>query len=1343
MTTTTTTTKRSSQTRVFSLPLFPLAFLLFLTIACARFGAAFGREIGEEAREAENTNTNTIEEDNERRALSELDERPERSFSTAAPDGDGDFWGKKTIARDLERFNEHCDAVLGSHQERWLKLYETNERVLTIDASCSEHANGIGNYLGDFLAWFAWGMASERAVYVRFTDCGDEEHGRFVEERAMDAKARREVKRDARKRKKEEEKRVSAESKAREEDGSTEMLKRKMTSSRRLLSSSRKLLQREATMSLMKEDDEAQKNQEEFFARERGEMMRDERMEANKERERLAQERRREREAMINDSREETPEEVQTRHEKERESLVEEEKALDRSMEGSALDGSGSASTEAELSQSQRERIHTFENDRHELAERRLKELRRVGGPRPKVMEDLENRERDLAGRTAGMAGADLAMPPIDHRVVDASEEELPRMDEDVPRNDEKASDDGENSVDSSETSPDEIDLEQAKLERENELKQELADRAQADREEEEDRKLREMEHEGENEDWSFLNDEVNHKSQCKEETRALMCKDRANMGLYFQLPDGKSWNLDAKTRKRIFDSIGRGPKQVISPDDFSKSTNETFGVLESMLMNAHPWIEIKLHTSGQDHGLIPGSTKTCAVEGGGESSGSGDEFCADVGQAVIGLGYIRLAKKLEASLFNEPQEGTKEFFHSADYATYENKLAHQKIRGCLWHLTSRPTDRLASVLLPYINKFDEFDAVGAMHIRTGDWSNENTPSTLDQHDGQGTFEEKVASINKLLQNAGTSIGELKTGSAEKRFNALNALIEKGGFTRTNKDPIIDESCPRIKGDYFTLGESNDAGLSPYFTCIGRAAQKAATDRAREGKGKFGIYVSTDSPYLKKLTSELTDLKDIVVGCIGTCEFHHADHEASEHIDPEFDDDVLSDDYDYDYDYDKEEAPPIEPASLGGKNINSKDPFIMSFVDAYILGLTDHIVQVTASTFDMVAQRGFGHGGVPQNLEDNGFTLQGAFKQWSNKHLPICEACGLTRDDMDKDGSACQMAGEAIFGIADDAKFAEMFKSSETSEERTSSKRGASGAAEVEEEEVKEIEEKKEEFTSTSETQPDTMQVVEKEAAVAAEKEGERALRSNDAAEEEEVAAPNEDQQPLDEAASEPASVKEEEKEVEKEEAGVAPSVEAADTEVIPQEKLEALEEIREAQEEQAAVEEAEEVIEAKAEEIIAERGEEEQMEQEEVESEGGVEEEQMKQEDVEREGEVEEEQMEQESVESEAEIEEERRPAEEEIDAPSASSSAQDSFEDRGENAEIVEETEELPTDSLRSDDAFDANEEQPPVDVSEREEELDEVDPIQAWKEQQEEEQQQRRGGGDEELVRRDEAF
>ena len=1060
------------------------------------------------------------------------------------------FWEKKTIARDVERFEEHCEPILGSHKDRWLELYETNARVLTIDASCSEHANGIGNYLGDFLAWFAWGMASERAVYVRFTDCGDEEHGQFVEERATDSKERKDLKRDFMKKKKEMEK-MTAETNSQGEQ--VDELSKIKSSSRRspsTMSPSRKLLQREASASLLKDDEESQRNQEDMFQRERK-------------------------------AREETPEDVKMRHEKEREALVKEEEALDQSMEGSALDGSGSASSEAELSQSQRNRIHSFERDRHELAVKRLKEMRRTGGPRPEVIQDLEDRERDLAGRTASMAGADLMMPPIDHRVVDDSEEKM-----ELGASSIGAEDNGNN--DNSDTLAEEVESEQAKIERENKLKQELADRAQALKEEEEDRALREMEQEGLNEDWSFLREENNHKSQCKEETKALTCQDRANMGLYFQLPNGKSWNLDARTRKEIFDSVGRGPKQVISPDDFSKSTNETFRMLENMLMNAHPWIEFKLHTSGQDHGLIPGSTQTCAIDGGGESSGAGTEFCADVGQAVIGLGYIRLAQKLGASLFEEPQEGTTEFFNSANYATYENKFAHQKIRGCLWHLTSRPTERLASVLIPYIDRFDKFDAIGGVHIRTGDWSDENTPSLLEQHDGRGTFEDKVASIDALLQNAGTSIGELKTGSAEKRFNAFNALIKKGGFTRTNKDPIVIKSCPKINGDYFTLGESNDAGLSPYFTCIGRAAQKAATDRATEGTGKFGIYVSTDSPYLKKLTSELTNLKDIVVGCIGTCEFHHADHNANEHLDPdpEFNDDVLSEDDDFDYNS-EEDSSPIEP-DLEGKEIYSKDPFIMSFVDAYILGLTDHNIQVTASTFDMVAQRGFGHGGVPQNLEDNGFSLQGAFKPWSNKHLPICEACGLTREDMDVEGSACQMTGEAIFGVSDDAKFAEMFKSSKKSEARASVKSGVN--TEVGREEAKEEEEGEKltpttaDFTSGKHARGETHSIKEQKEEEVSEEENK--IEDMTASSDDDESVASEKQLTRGQSTRKSKSVEEKE--------AVVPSGGVVKNEVVPEDTLEALEEIREAQEEQAT-EEAEEVIESKAKEIIAERGEEQE----------------------------------------------------------------------------------------------------------------------------------------------------
>ena len=53
-----------------------------------------------------------------------------------------------------------------------LGVYDSNERVLTVEAGCQKGAaNGLGNILGDFLAWFVWGVASRRAVYIRWTDC--------------------------------------------------------------------------------------------------------------------------------------------------------------------------------------------------------------------------------------------------------------------------------------------------------------------------------------------------------------------------------------------------------------------------------------------------------------------------------------------------------------------------------------------------------------------------------------------------------------------------------------------------------------------------------------------------------------------------------------------------------------------------------------------------------------------------------------------------------------------------------------------------------------------------------------------------------------------------------------------------------------------------------------------------------------------------------------------------------------------------------------------------------------------------------------------------------------------
>ena len=103
------------------------------------------------------------------------------SFLAAAPGPDvvDGFWRSPTVRRDLERFERTCRPLMGERIDTWLKQYHTNKRVLTLEASCL-HAgqNGLGNLLGDFLAWFVWGVVTDRAVYVRWTDCPDEDKKR-------------------------------------------------------------------------------------------------------------------------------------------------------------------------------------------------------------------------------------------------------------------------------------------------------------------------------------------------------------------------------------------------------------------------------------------------------------------------------------------------------------------------------------------------------------------------------------------------------------------------------------------------------------------------------------------------------------------------------------------------------------------------------------------------------------------------------------------------------------------------------------------------------------------------------------------------------------------------------------------------------------------------------------------------------------------------------------------------------------------------------------------------------------------------------------------------------------
>jgi len=99
---------------------------------------------------------------------------PAAAVGPAIVGADG-FWRSPTVLRDMERFTATCKPLVGKVLDKWLAMYESNARVLTVEAAClTGFQNGLGNILGDFLAWFVWGVVTNRAVYIRWTDCPDE-----------------------------------------------------------------------------------------------------------------------------------------------------------------------------------------------------------------------------------------------------------------------------------------------------------------------------------------------------------------------------------------------------------------------------------------------------------------------------------------------------------------------------------------------------------------------------------------------------------------------------------------------------------------------------------------------------------------------------------------------------------------------------------------------------------------------------------------------------------------------------------------------------------------------------------------------------------------------------------------------------------------------------------------------------------------------------------------------------------------------------------------------------------------------------------------------------------------
>ena len=94
------------------------------------------------------------------------------------PEGGGLFGGA-TLGLREERLDcgawwERHWARVGGLLDAYPALYASPKRVLVLDVRCHGHellANGVGNLSGDYLHWFLWGLATNRAVFIRLTDC--------------------------------------------------------------------------------------------------------------------------------------------------------------------------------------------------------------------------------------------------------------------------------------------------------------------------------------------------------------------------------------------------------------------------------------------------------------------------------------------------------------------------------------------------------------------------------------------------------------------------------------------------------------------------------------------------------------------------------------------------------------------------------------------------------------------------------------------------------------------------------------------------------------------------------------------------------------------------------------------------------------------------------------------------------------------------------------------------------------------------------------------------------------------------------------------------------------------
>ena len=488
-------------------------------------------------------------------------------------------------------------------------------------------------------------------------------------------------------------------------------------------------------------------------------------------------------------------------------------------------------------------------------------------------------------------------------------------------------------------------------------------------------------------------------------------CRGRANPGQYFQLPGGRDWILTPASRARVDLAVNRGPEgQPIpspsshlvpgnrtgpalvldAPGDFPGGPSDLFGDdlvrVDTALAGDERWVEIRV-SSG--HGLVPHPTGAAVS----------DATVREWADALIAGPYRRLAALVGVDVSQSTRgDATKrapEGDRALTFALNEGRHGVH-VRGCVQHAVMRPTPRLQRALVPFLREFDSGNALTALHVRTmfadrvGDEGEraDRVPAECAEGDEGDADANVYAFAKRLIADASSgelSLAKIRHGPFAWRWKALDRMLAAGGYARRNDDPA-SARCPAVAERPFLFGEPEDAGLAPFVTCAGRAAELAAEERGdRDG---WRLYVATDAPYLRRLVDEHPDLEGRGVGCppgAGACEGRHTAHRIRDEDEREGD---------------------------GDGDGEGVDAYAQTFVDAWILGAADQTLPATTSTFSWMAHRGFGLRGRPQMMDDEreGYPL--AREAFTAKHLPLCEALKL--DDANDADCACVYA--AVWG---------------------------------------------------------------------------------------------------------------------------------------------------------------------------------------------------------------------------------------------------------------------------------------------------------------------------------------